>query len=82
MLILRISSTYDDSKVGRSPGDYVPPRGSGGIPGRVSPRLRECDGKGSGKQPLRGAVESLATAFPLLGGKGAVRSGGVKPAAG
>ncbi len=41
----------------------------GGIPGRVSCRLRVCDGKGSGKQPLRGAGKSLATAFPLLGGR-------------
>ena len=28
-----------------------------------------CDGKGSGRQPLRGADKSLATAFPLLGGR-------------
>lgn len=39
------------------------------ITGRVSCRLRVCDGKGSGRQPLRGAGKSLATAFPLLGGR-------------
>ena len=80
--MLWISSTCGDSKVGRSPADCLPPRGSGGIPGRVSCRLRVCDGKGSGKLPLRGAGKSLATAFPLLGGKAQVAPGGDKPAAG
>ncbi len=80
--MLWISSAYGGSKAGRSPGDYLPLGGPGGIQGRVSPRLRVCDGKGSGKLPLRGAVESLATAFSLLGGKGALRPGGDEPAEG
>ena len=80
--MLWFSSICGCSEVGRSPGDYVPLGGPGGISGRVSPRLRVCGGKGSGELPLRGAVESLATAFPLLGGKGALCPGGDKPAEG
>ena len=80
--MLWISSTYAGSEVGRSLAGCVPPRGLGGIPGRVSCRLRVCDGKGSGKQPLRGAGKSLATALPLLGGKAQAAPGGDKPAAG
>ena len=63
--MLWISSAYGDSEAGRSPSDYLPLGGPGGISGRVSPRLRVCGGKGSGELPLRGAVESLATAFPF-----------------
>ena len=74
--MLWISGTCGGSKVGRSPGDCVPPWGLGGIPGRVSPRLRVCVGKGSGKQPLRGAVESLATAFTFKCGSLAARANG------
>ena len=80
--MLWISSAYGDSEAGRSPSDYLPLGGPGGIPGRVSCRLRVCDGKGSGKQPLRGAGKNLATAFPLLGGKAQAAPDGDKPAAG
>lgn len=61
-------------------GRYSPPLGEAGrgIKWQVSPRLRGRGRKGSGRQPLRGAVESLATAFPLKCGSLAAGAGGAE----
>ena len=61
-------------------GRYSPPLGEAGrgIKWQVSPRLRGRGRKGSGRQPLRGAVESLATAYPLKCGSLAARANGAE----
>ena len=61
-------------------GRYSPPLGEAGrgIKWQVSPRLRGRGRKGSGRQPLRGAVESLATAFPLKCGSLAAGANGAE----
>ena len=80
MLILRISGTDGGSKGCRSPSGYLLPSGrSGGGPqGESLHGFGICDGKGGGKQPPRGAVESLATAFPLKCGSIAARANGAE----
>ena len=79
--MLWISGTYGGSEAGRSPAGYLLPSGrSGGGPqGESLHGFGICDGKGGGKQPPRGAVESLATAFPLKCGgivRGPMERGG------
>ena len=68
----RIISTLGGAGYDGAHAILFPHRGSGGIPGQVSFRLWVRDGKGSGKQPLRGAGRSLATAFPFIGREGRI----------
>lgn len=66
----RIFSTLGGAGHDGARAILFPHRGEGGIPGQVSSRLWVRGGKGSGRQPLRGAGRSLATAFSFIGREG------------